>query len=57
MRFYLNTIVLMVMMEYKNIKLGKWLQNQKSSYKGYKGRKKLTEEQIIKLEKLNIKFK
>lgn len=44
-------------LEYKNIKLGKWLQNQKSSYKGYKGRKKLTEEQIIKLEKLNIKFK
>ena len=42
--------------EYKGVKIGKWLQNQKSSYRGYKGRKKLTEEQVNKLAELNIKW-
>lgn len=42
--------------EYKGVKIGKWLQNQKSSFRGYKGRKKLTNEQIDKLNDLNIKW-
>lgn len=42
--------------EYKGVKIGKWLQNQKSSYRGYKGRKKLTSEQIKELELLNINW-
>ena len=42
--------------EFENIKIGKWLQNQKSSFRGYKGRKQLTKEQIDKLNNMNIKW-
>ena len=43
-------------LEYKGIKIGKWLQNQKSSYRGYKGRKKLSAEKIEMLNELEIKW-
>lgn len=43
-------------MEFKTLKIGKWLMNQKSSYRGYKGRRQLTNEEISKLEKLGIKW-
>ena len=42
--------------EFENIKIGKWLQNQKSSFRGYNGRKQLTKEQIDKLNNMNIKW-
>ena len=42
--------------EFEGIKLGKWLSNQRSSYRGYKGRKTLTADQIEKLNELNFKW-
>lgn len=42
--------------EFEGIKLGKWLSNQRSSYRGYKGRKPLTADQIEKLNELNFKW-
>ncbi len=41
--------------EVDGIKLGLWLYNQRSAYRG-KGNRKLTKEQIEKLEKLGIKW-
>ena len=38
------------------VKIGKWLENQKSSYHGYKGRRKLKDIEIKKLNDLNIKW-
>ena len=34
--------------EFEDIKLGKWLSNQRSSFRGYKGRKTLSTDQIEK---------
>ena len=42
--------------EFEDIKLGKWLSNQRSSFRGYKGRKTLSTDQIEKLNRLKIKW-
>ena len=42
--------------EYEGTKLGVWLDNQRGSYKGYHGRKKLTGKQIALLNQLGVKW-
>lgn len=41
---------------YEGVNLGKWIVNQRSAYRGYKGRKPLEQEQIERLNKLNMKW-
>ncbi len=42
--------------EFEGIKLGKWLSNQRSSYRGYKGKRPLTLEQINRLNLLKMRW-